>query len=395
MAEAALPPCADVRIVDLSRVLAGPYCTAILADLGADIIRVEHPLHRDETRAWQPVVDGMSAAFAAVNHSKRSLCLDIRTPRGREVLLALLQGADVLVENFRPGTMERLGLGQAELEAANPRLVHCSIRAFAAGAAMQDLPGYEATIQAHSGIMDLTGEPDGQPVRCGPSVVDLSTGMASALGILAALRQRDQTGRGLRVEPSLLRSATNLMGFQIASLTASGTPPRRYGSGHLTLVPYGTFQTRTGPMLVAASNDRLWAKLWAVLAPGEPPPYPTLAERVREREAVNARVAGRIATFERAALLSLLEDAGIPAAAVQTLSEYIADESLLEARVVARLPLSRDRDVTLPGPLLGGGLATATRLPAPRIGEHNEEILQEIGLGADDVGALVASGVVA
>jgi crotonobetainyl-CoA:carnitine CoA-transferase CaiB-like acyl-CoA transferase len=387
--------CSGIRIIDLSRVLAGPYCTSILADLGADVIRVEDPAHGDETRVWQPVVDGMSAAFAAVNHSKRSLCLDIRSARGREVLLSLLRHADVLVENFRPGTLARLGLGPAELEAANPRLIHCAIRAFAAGTAMETLPGYEATMQAHSGIMDLTGEADGPPVRCGPSVVDLSTGMAAALGILAALRQRDRTGRGLMVEPSLMRSATSLMGFQIASLSVSDAPPRRYGSGHLTLVPYGTFATTSGPVLVAASNDQLWKRLWSVLAPGESLPFIELAERVRQREAVNARVAERIATFDRDTLLSLLQDAGIPAAAVQTLSEFVADESLEPARVLASLPLSEGSRVTLPGPLVGGGLATVARRRAPRLGEHSVEILNEIGLAPDDIEALTGAKVVA
>ena len=395
MADAAAPACSGIRIVDLSRVLAGPYCTSILADLGANVVRVEHPAHRDETRAWQPVVEGMSAAFAAVNHTKRSLCLDIRTPRGRDVLLALLREADVLVENFRPGTLERLGLGKAELEAANPRLVHCAIRAFATGTAMEALPGYEATIQAHSGIMDLTGEADGAPVRCGPSVVDLSTGMAAAIGILAGLRQRDRTGHGLMVEPSLLRSAANLMGFQIASMSVSGARPQRYGSGHLTLVPYGTFETKSGPVLIAASNDGLWKRLWSVLAPGEALPFAELAERVREREAVNVLIAGKIAAFDRDALLSLLEEAGIPAAAVQTLSEFVADESLQPAGVVAPLPLSGSVGATLPGPLVGGDLTTARRIRAPRIGEHSVEILKEAGLGADDIEALTEAKIVA
>ncbi len=388
MTAEATPACSGLRIIDLSRVLAGPYCTAILADLGATVIRVEHPVHADETRVWQPVVDGMSAAFAAVNHTKRSICVDVWTDEGRQILVDLLRTADVLVENFRPGTLERLRLDAKTLEEINPRLIHCAISAFPSGTAMAHLPGYEATIQAHSGIMDLTGEADGPAVRCGPSVVDLSTGMASAIGILAALRQRDITGKGLRIEPSLLRSATNLMNFQISSLTVSGAALRRYGSGHISLVPYGSFETRTGPVLLAASNDQLWKRLWNVIAPGETLPYPRLSERVDARADVNELVAQRTSAFDRDALLALLEAQGVPAAAVQTLTELLSDATLESAGVVSALPLTDNRETMLAGPLVGGDIAVAKRAPAPRSGQHTELILAELGMDGQDIAEL-------
>jgi len=383
------PACSSLRIVDLSRVLAGPFCTAILADLGATVIRVEHPVNRDETRVWQPVVDGMSAAFAAVNHTKRSLCIDIWTEEGREILIALLRTADVLVENFRPGTLERLGLGPDKLMQINPLLVHCAIKAFPSGTTMENLPGYEATVQALSGIMDLTGEADGPPVRCGPSVVDLSTGMAAVIGILAALRQRDATGKGLRIEPSLLRSAVNLMNYQISSFAVGGVAPKRYGSGHLTLVPYGTFETRSGPVLLAASNDQLWKRLWSVLAPGEQLPYPKLADRVKARADVNEHVAKRVSTFDRETLLSRLSAEGIPGAPVQTLDEFLEDTSLEPAGVVSPLQLTENHQTLLAGKLVGGDIATVTRKPAPKVGEHTSSILKEIGIDDDAMAELI------
>ncbi|MEC7256833.1 MAG: CoA transferase, partial [Pseudomonadota bacterium] len=271
-------PLSGIRVLDLSRVLAGPFAGAILADLGADVVHVEHPEQIDETRRWPPVVGGYSGANTALNHSKRSIALDISTEAGQQLLLRLVRQSDVLIENFRHGGMDRYDLSHDILRQANPRLIHCCVRAHPTGTRDERLPGYEATMQAYSGVMNLTGEADGDPVRCGPSVLDLSTGMAAALAVLAALRQRDATGQGAYVEPSLLRSAVNLMNFQIASFSLGAPEPRRYGSGHLSLVPYGTFHTLTGPILLAASNDRLYARRWSVLTRdhGSGCPWPSL-----------------------------------------------------------------------------------------------------------------------
>src|SRR5688572_21837868 len=225
-------PLHGIRVVDASRVLAGPFCGSLLADLGADVIRVEHPTKLDEVRTWAPARNGISAAFAAVNHSKRSVVADLTQPAGLEIVRRLLATADVLIENFRPGTLERLGLDKAALKGINERLIHCAIRAFPAGTAAEGLPGYEAYLQAYSGIMSVTGEHDGDPVRCGVSVVDLGTGMASTIAILAALRERDRTGLGQYVEPALLRTATNMLNYQIAGYSMSGKEPQRHGSGH-------------------------------------------------------------------------------------------------------------------------------------------------------------------
>lgn len=389
--------CAGLRVVDASRVLAGPYCGSLLADLGADVIRVEHPIQMDEIRAWSPVVDGIAAPFVAVNHSKRGIAIDLAAAGGQDVFRRLLATADVLIDNYRPGTLERFGFGPDVLRQINRRLVHCSIRAFPRGTRDEHLPGYEASIQAYSGIMSITGEHDHEPARCGPSVVDIGTGMASTIAILAALRVREQTGMGTYVEPALLRTATNLMGFQVASHSLGGTVPQRRGSGHPSLVPYGTFPTQDGPILLAASNDRLWSRLWVVLSPDTPgaPPYPSLAERVVNREAVNALVRGKTITWTRKDLLDQLIGAGIPAAPVQTLPEYLADESLEPAGVIETLALSGSQDIQLPGPLFGGEVIGLERYAPPTIGQHTAALLAELGYSPADLARLQSEGAVA
>lgn len=395
MAEAEIGlPLAGIRVLDLSRVLAGPFAGAILADLGADVIHVEHPDQIDETRRWPPVIDGCTGANTALNHSKRSIALDISTEAGQVLLLRLVEGADVLIENFRHGGMDRYGLGHARLREANPRLVQCSVRAHPTGTRDERLPGYEATMQAYSGVMSLTGEADGDPVRCGPSVLDLSTGMASALAVLAALRQRDATGQGAHVEPSLLRSAVNLMNFQIASYSMDGAEPQRYGSGHISLVPYGTFHTRTGPILLAASNDRLFARLWSVLTrdDGTPAPWPTLAERVENRDALNAKLAGLTADWTREDLGVALEAKGVPSAPVQTLPELLRDPSLVSAGVLNAMRMSDARDMLLPGPVFGGDMPTRQRSLAPKLGEHTDEVLRDFGLSAEEIAGFTRDG---
>jgi crotonobetainyl-CoA:carnitine CoA-transferase CaiB-like acyl-CoA transferase len=388
--------CQGLRIIDTSRVLAGPYCGAILADLGADVIRVEHPTQMDEVRSWPPVVDGVAAAFVAVNHTKRGIAIDLSVAEGHEVFCRLLTTADVLVDNYRPGTLERFGLGRAVLRRINPRLIHCAIRAFPTGTLGENLPGYEASIQAYSGIMSITGEHDREPARCGPSVVDLGTGLASTIAILAALRERDQTGVGSYIEPALLRTATNLLGFQLASFSLGGVIPQRRGSGHASLVPYGTFQAADGPILLAASNDSLWSRLWNILDPtsGGKPPFPTLAERVAERETVNDLVRAKIEGWFRQDLLDTLIGAGIPAAPVQTLPEYMADPSLESAGVIERIQISPSREIHLAGRLFGGDTAKRQRRPPPTLGQHTAEVLASLGYLPTDYERLKAAGVV-
>jgi formyl-CoA transferase/CoA:oxalate CoA-transferase len=388
------PPLSGVRIIDASRVLAGPFCGAILADLGAEVIRMEHPEQMDEVRGWAPVVDGTAAAFAAVNHSKHGIGVDLSHPGGAEIFKRLLRTSDVLIDNYRPGTLAKFGFDWPVLHRINPRLIHCSIRAFPTGTRDENLPGYEAAIQAYSGIMSMTGERNGDPVRCGPSVVDLGTGMASAIAVLAALRQRERTGQGSYVEPALLRTATNLVNFQLAAYSLGGILPQRFGSGHPSLVPYGTFHTADGPVLLAASNDRLWLRMWRILFPGEETRYATLAERVTNRDALNGLLAGKVCMWKRDDLLAKLFSAGIPAAPVQTLPEYLADETLETAGVVERVALRNDREILLAGSLFGGDLPKRRRYRPPAVGEHTDDVLSELGVAAGELSRLREAGAI-
>jgi len=388
-------PLAGIRVIDASRVLAGPYCGSLLADLGADVIRVEHPTKQDEVRAWAPVVNGLSATYAAVNHGKRGFAIDLASRDGLAVFRRLLATADVLIENFRPGTLERMGLTRKALRDVNAKLVHCAIRAFPAGTAGEELPGYEASLQAYSGIMSVTGEHEGDPVRCGVSVVDLGTGMASTIAILAALRERDRTGQGQYVEPALLRTATNFLNYQIAGYSMAGAHPQRYGSGHELLVPYRNFQCADGALLIAAGNDRLWARLAEVLQLRDEAgalPFPTLALRVANRTRVNDLIAAAVQGRTRENVLQALTAAGIPCAPVNTVAEYMNDASLETAGVLDRVRIPEVEDALLAGALFDADFLPKQRRPPPKTGEHTAELLQSLGYSAQEIEALNAKG---
>jgi formyl-CoA transferase/CoA:oxalate CoA-transferase len=390
-------PLDGIRVVDLSRVLAGPFCGSLLADLGADVIRVEHPTKHDEVRSWAPVVDGMSAAFAAVNHSKRGVVIDLSKADGLGVFRKLLGTADVLLENFRPGTLERLGLGSGAMREVNPKLVHCAIRAFPAGTSGEGLPGYEASMQAYSGIMSVTGEHDGDPVRCGVSVIDLGTGMASVIAILSALRERDRTGKGQYVEPALLRTATNFLNYQIAGYSLANVQPQRFGSGHEALVPYRNFQCADGALLIAAGNDRLWARLCEVLPLRDDAgktPFPALASRIANRDAVNGIVGAAVARRKRQDVLDTLSAAGIPCAPVNTVAEYMSDPTLEQARVLETLRVLEGKEVVLAGPLFGADFLPGNRRAPPHAGEHTLDVLQSLGYSEVDIQHLREKGAV-
>jgi crotonobetainyl-CoA:carnitine CoA-transferase CaiB-like acyl-CoA transferase len=251
-----------IRVLDLSRVLAGPFCGMLLSDLGADVIKIEDTASGDESRTWPPHKDGESAAFLVINRNKRDMTLDLKAPEGVAILKKMVASADVLIENFRTGTMESFGLGYDALSAINPRLVYASVSAFGRTGPRKDGAGYEALMQAFSGIMSITGEPGGQPVRAGVSFLDLSTGILCALGVCAALLQRQATGLGQRVDGSLLETEVSLLAFHAEGYLLTGALPRALGSGHPSLSPYRNFKCGDGQWIfIAAANDRFWGKL--------------------------------------------------------------------------------------------------------------------------------------
>jgi crotonobetainyl-CoA:carnitine CoA-transferase CaiB-like acyl-CoA transferase len=318
---------AGIKVIDLSRVLGGPYCTQILGDHGADVIKVEPPAG-DETRTWgPPFVDGTSSYFIGVNRNKRGIVLDLASEDGQRALLGLLEGADVLVENFKTGTLEKWGLGGETLRERFPRLIHCRISGFGADGPLGGMPGYDAAIQAMSGLMSVNGDAGSGPMRIGVPVVDLVTGLNAAIGILLALQDRHRSGLGQFVEASLFDCALSVLHPHLANYFVSGKTPERHGNAHPNVAPYDTFDTRTSPIFLAVGNNGQFGKLCEQLGCpdlAEDPRFSTNAGRVQNREALKPILEKYLVDLEGAALADRLLKAGVPCGPVLTVPEAAA-----------------------------------------------------------------------
>ena len=324
---------AGVRVVDLARVLAGPYCTQILADHGADVLKIEPPGGGDETRGWGPPFDaqGRAAYFLGLNRNKRGCTMDLTQPAAREALLALVAQADVLVENFKTGTMEKWGLGPEVLTTRFPRLVYARVTGFGADGPLGGLPGYDAAIQALSGMMSVNGEPDargGEPLRVGVPAVDMVTGLNAAIGVLLALNERQRSGRGQYLEVALYDAALSVLHPHAANHLLDGRVPRRTGNAHPNICPYDTFRTGSEPIFLAVGNDRQFATLCQHLGAPElaqDPRFTTNAQRSTHREALKALLEEHLAAFECKPLADRLVRAGVPCAPIQDVPAALAD----------------------------------------------------------------------
>jgi crotonobetainyl-CoA:carnitine CoA-transferase CaiB-like acyl-CoA transferase len=392
-------PLAGLLVLDLSRVLSGPYCTMLLADMGARVVKVEQPGRGDETRAWgPPFLGGESAYFLSINRNKESLTLDLKRPEAVRIAAALASRADVLVENFRPGTLERLGLGHEVLSAANPGLITCSISGFGQDGPKRDRPGYDMVIQAEGGLMDLTGPADGSGYRLGVAVADILTGTFAAQGVLLALRARERTGRGQKVDVAMLDSVAALLSYQ-AGLQFAGQAPRRMGNRHPTIAPYDSFETADGGMVLAVGNDEQWqrfcpvAGLASLAARDE---YRENPGRVRHYEAIRPAIADVMRTRTTAEWVDALTAQGVPCAAVRSVGDVLADPQLAARGMIAHLEHPTAGVIGQLGvPIKLSETPGGVRTPPPRLGEHTEKILREdVGLADEEIRRLREGGAV-
>ncbi|WP_372395554.1 CaiB/BaiF CoA transferase family protein [Azospirillum sp. HJ39] len=386
-------PLAGLKVLDLSRYIAGPHCATVLGDLGADVVKVERPQLGDDTRTFKPELGGESLYFLMFNRSKRGMTLDFRNPQAQELLRRLAREADVLVENFRPGTMERMGCGWEELHAINPRLVMARISGFGQNNSMSSRPCFDGVAQATTGLMDLTGDPDGPPMMAGTFVVDYSTALYAAIGILAALQNRERTGTGEMVDVSLMGSAASLLMTALPECLLLGEPPTRRGNRDRYTAPANVFRAADGAwMLVQAGNEQLFKRFAAMIGRPElldDPRFATLAARMENVEAAEALVAGWVAGLAADEAVRRLGEAEIPCAKVSTVSDIAANAYMREAGNIIDVEHPAVGPVPMSGPVVRVGSGRHAVEPAPTLGQHTDEVLADwLKLTPDDVAVL-------
>jgi CoA:oxalate CoA-transferase len=390
-------PLSGVRVLDLTRVLSGPFCTMLLGDLGADVIKVEAP-EGDPIRAQGAQRDGLSWYFAAFNRNKRSVRLDLRQAQGREILAALVKTADVLVENFRPGVLARLGFDDARLRALRPSLVTCSINGFGSTGPYRDRPAFDFIAQAMSSFMSVNGRPDDPPLRSGIPISDLVAGLYAALAITASVFRARATGQGEHAEVGMTNGLVSLLAYIATDYLATGRVPPRSGNDHPIAAPYGLFPTRDGQLAVAPPGDEFFARLADAL--GEPglktdPLYATGAARVANRARINAIVGGKLAAQTTAHWVEVLNAAGVPCGPVLSVDQIFSDPQIAAQEMVLDVPHPGHGVVRMTGfPMKLAEAPCRVRRPAPELGEHTDELLAELGYPEDARAALRGGKVV-
>lgn len=392
-------PLDGIRVLDFSKVLAGPLCTQYLGDMGADVVKIEPCRGGDDTRHWPPFEDGTGTIFLAVNRNKRSLAVDLKSREGLAICQKLAAQCDVVIESFGPGVAERLGIGYEDLKAINPRLVYCSISGYGTRGPMKDGKGYDLIAQAFTGMLSMTGEPDGPPVRSPFSPVDQGTGLHAVIGIMGGLMQRSVTGQGIKLEASLFDSAVSFLGYFLQGYWQRGTEPVRPGSGHESLCPYQVFETLDKPLILGVANDGLWLSFCEVA--GQPalacdPRFATGADRVRHRAQTIEVVADIMRSRTRTEWTALLESRGIPCSPVHTLGELSRHPQTEASGMIVTYSNDGQRTLkSVAAPLRADGSRPALRLKPPRLGEHSEAILLELGYRPEDITQMIKDQVVA
>jgi crotonobetainyl-CoA:carnitine CoA-transferase CaiB-like acyl-CoA transferase len=372
-------PLKGIRVVEIAQNLAGPYCAEILAHLGADVIKVERPQGGDDTRGWgPPFLQDAGSSFHAVNLGKRSVAIDLKDAAGIARLRELVDGADVLVQNLRPGSMQALGLDAGALLARNPKLVYCSLWAMGSVGPLKHHPGFDPMVQAFAGMMMMSGQPGGPPIRIGTQLLDHGTGMWAAIGVLAALLRRASTGKGGVVDTSLFETALGWWTVHYASYAMSGEVPQRHATGSAKLIVFQGFEAKNGPIIIAAGNDRLFAKLATALGRDDwarDPRFANNAGRFEHKDEILGEVARIVATRSKGEWIDLLTAAGVPCSPVNTLPEALAEPQTEAVGLLQSVPDLAVRLIGLPLKLDGERPPISRR--APRLGEHTREVLDD------------------
>ncbi len=392
-------PLAGVRVVDLTRVMTGPYCTMMLGDLGADVVKIELPGKGDDTRAWgPPFIEGEASYYLAINRNKRSIALDLKSEGGQEALWRLLERADVLVENFSPGTMGRLGFGWEAVHARNPRLVFASISGFGQRGPGSSRTAYDLIVQGMGGIMSVTGETGGMPTRLGIPIGDIGAGMFAAYAIAAALYSREQTGAGQMIDVSMFAGQVALLTYQAGTYFATGEVPRALGNAHPIVCPYDTFRTADGYVNIAVGNDGLWQRFAAAIEIGAAagdPRFATNAGRITNKGALYEAIDAALHRLTTAEVVARLDRAGVPCGPINTVDRVFDDPQIEEYQLRREISHPTIGTLTLTGfPYTFSGAELDMTAP-PLLGQHTAEILAEAGYSPAEIAALLASGAAA
>lgn len=393
-------PLAGLKVLDLTRVLAGPYCTLVLADLGAEVVKVEVPGLGDDARHFGPFVGTESAYFMSLNRNKKSITLNLKEERARELFLALVGSFDVLVENFRPGTMEKLGLGYDRLARAHPGLVYAAASGFGHTGPYRLKPAYDVVVQGMGGIMSITGHPGGPPTRVGASIGDITAGLFTAIGILAALRDRERTGKGQMVDVAMLDCQVAILENALARYEVSGQVPGRIGNRHPSITPFTSVPASDGHLIIAVGNDALWEKFCRLVGRGDlwaDPEFRTNHDRTENWGRLEPLLAEVFAGRTTADWLALLEGAGIPCGPINGIDQVVQDPQIAAREMVVEVEHPVAGTLKMAGcPIkLSEAPRHWLRRPSPLLGEHTDQVLREsLGLGADEVRALREAGVV-
>jgi crotonobetainyl-CoA:carnitine CoA-transferase CaiB-like acyl-CoA transferase len=392
-------PLSGLTVVDLTRVLSGPYCTMLLGDMGARVIKVEQPGRGDDTRAWgPPFVGGESSYFLSINRNKESVTLDFKHPQGRALLDRLIARADVLVENFRPGTLARLGLDYPSLETQHPRLVYCSISGFGQDGPRWSQPGYDAVIQAEGGLMSVTGEAGGPAYRVGVAIADLVAGLLAAQGVALALFARERSGRGQQVDISMFDGILSVLSYHASIYLTTGTTSSRVGNRHATIAPYETFLASDGEIFLAVGNDEQFRRFCQVVGLqdlADDARFSTNPQRVTHAELLRARITPVLAQRRRDQWLDALTSAGVPCGAVRNVADALSDPQVAARRMIEAVEHAALGTVKVLGvPIKMSETPGAVRTGPPLLGQHTRAVLAELGLQAEAIDDLARQQVI-